>query len=144
MIHSAQSVQVDMIGKYCEKSGYGYKYKNKLSIPILGLVDDIIGISEVGFKAQQMNAIINVKTAEKGLRFGPLKCKTMVIGRDTGCGLGNDLTVENWKVEHVTNAQTEETKLEEFYDGKFKLIQFNNKNILDSLFRILEIIWRIL
>ena len=37
------------------------KNKNKLPISILGLVDDIIGISEVGFKAQQMNAIINVK-----------------------------------------------------------------------------------
>ena len=102
------SVQVEKIGKYCEKSGYGYKYKNILSIPILGLVDDIIGISEVGFKAQQMNAIINVKTAERGLRFGPLKCKTMVIGKYTGCGISNPLVVDNWKVQHVTNAETEE------------------------------------
>ena len=42
------SVQVDSIGKYCEKSGYGYKYKKKLSIPMLGLIDNIIGISEIG------------------------------------------------------------------------------------------------
>ena len=45
---------------------------------MLGLIDDIIGISEIGFKAHQMNALINVKTAEKGLRFGPSKCKTMI------------------------------------------------------------------
>ena len=28
---------------------------------MLGLIDDIIGISEIGFKAHQMNAVINVK-----------------------------------------------------------------------------------
>ena len=65
------SVQVDKIGQHCQQSGYGYKYKNILEVSMLGLVDDIIGITEVGFKAQQMNALINVKTAEKGLRFGP-------------------------------------------------------------------------
>ena len=31
-------------------------------------------MSEPGFKAQQMKTMINVKTKEKGLRFGPSKC----------------------------------------------------------------------
>ena len=77
------SVQVDSIGKRCENSGYGYKYKNKLPISMLGLVDDIVGISEVGYKSHQMNAVINAKTAEKGLRFSATKCKTMLVGRCT-------------------------------------------------------------
>ena len=47
----------------------------------MGLVDDIIGISAIGIKAQQMNALLNIKTAEKGLRFGPSKCQTMIVGR---------------------------------------------------------------
>ena len=38
----------------------GFKFKNKLLIPVLGLVDDIIGI-----KAQQMNALKKIKTAKK-------------------------------------------------------------------------------
>ena len=41
-------------------------YKDKLSIGMLGLVDDIIGVTEAGFKAQMLNAFINVKTAENG------------------------------------------------------------------------------
>ena len=49
---------------------------------MLGLMDDIIGIYQPGYKAQQMNALINVKTAEKGLRFGSCKCKSMLIGKD--------------------------------------------------------------
>lgn len=34
---------------------------------MLGLVDDLIGITDAGFKAQQMNSIIISKTAEKRL-----------------------------------------------------------------------------
>ena len=69
------SVQVDTIGQECSESGYGYKYKDILPVGILGLVDDTIGVTEVGYKAQMMNAFFNVKTAEKGLQFGVKKCK---------------------------------------------------------------------
>ena len=117
------SVQVNSIGKKCEESGYGYKYKNKLPIPILGLVDDVIGISEAGIRAHQLNALINVKTAEKGLRFGPAKCKTLVVGKDTKSVLTNALVVDNWKVEHVTNDFTGQPELIESYDGKAPIDQ---------------------
>ena len=115
------SVQVDSIGKQIEKSGYGYKYKNKLPIPILGLVDDIIGISAIGIKAQQMNALLNAKTAEKGLRFGPSKCKTMIVGQENKAFNTNALTVDNWKVEYVIDEKTGEPKLNEWYDGKIEI-----------------------
>ena len=46
----------------------------------LGLVDDIVGITEAGYKAQQLNTFINVKTEEKMLQFGPKKCKSMLVG----------------------------------------------------------------
>ena len=117
------SVQVNSIGKKCEESGYGYKYKNKLPIPILGLVDDVIGISEAGIRAHQLNALINVNTAEKGLRFGPAKCKTLVVGKDTKSVLTNALVVDNWKVEHVTNDFTGQPELIESYDGKAPIDQ---------------------
>ena len=96
------SVQVDAIGKHCQKSDLGYKYKKQLPIPMLGLVDDIIGISEIGIKAQQMNALINVKTVEKGLRFGHTKCKTMVVGKNTETIVTNPLeTIETNPLESI-------------------------------------------
>ena len=64
------SVQVDKIGKSLEKAGIGYLYKNELPISMLGLIDDVVGVREAGFKAQQLNAILNVKTSEKGLQYG--------------------------------------------------------------------------
>ena len=61
------SVQVDSIGKSVEEAGIGYYYKSKLPITMLGLVDDVVG---AGYKAQQLNVILNVKTSEKGLQYG--------------------------------------------------------------------------
>ena len=51
------SVQVDAIAKEVEKAGIGYNYKEELPINILGLVDDLIGVTEAGFKTQIMNTI---------------------------------------------------------------------------------------
>ena len=48
---------------------------------LLGLVETL-SETKAGYKAQQMNALFNVKTAEKGLRFGPSKCKFMLIGKN--------------------------------------------------------------
>ena len=68
------SVQVDKIGKDCMEAGLYYLYKNVLPVGFLGLVDDIVGITEAGFRAQQLNSVINIKTAEKSLQFGVKKC----------------------------------------------------------------------
>ena len=84
------SVQVDMIGKDCMEAGHHYLYKNLLPIGFLGLVDDIVGITEAGFKAQELNAYINIKTAEKRLQFGVKKCKSMLIGKKSDNVLNNN------------------------------------------------------
>ena len=47
----------------------------------MGMVDDIVGITEAGNQASQLNVFINVKTAEKTLQCGPPKCQYMVVGK---------------------------------------------------------------
>ena len=67
-------------------------------VTMLGMVDDIVGVSEVGYyKAQQLDTIINTKTAEKGLQFGALKCKMMVIGKSSEEIHKNHLEVDKWE-----------------------------------------------
>ena len=88
---------------------------------MLGLVDDTIGVTEAGYKAQQMNAYFNVKTAEKSLQFGPNKCKTMLIGKDTKNVLNSKLSVDNWKVEHEDNKETGDNDLVETYSGQIDI-----------------------
>ena len=57
------SVQVDTFGKAIEEEGIGYLYKNVLPITMLGLVDDVVLVTDTGYKAQQMNMILDVKTS---------------------------------------------------------------------------------
>ena len=63
-------------------------------VSMMGMVDDLIGITEAGFNAKQMNVFINVKTAEKTLQFGPNKCKTMFVGKSSKLVLDSDLHVD--------------------------------------------------
>ena len=59
------SVQVDSIAKEVEETGLGYKYKDSLPVGMLGLVADLIGVTKAGFQSQHLNAVLNVKSAEK-------------------------------------------------------------------------------
>ena len=118
------SVQVDTIGKYCEDSGLGYKYKDRIQVTMLGMVDDIAGISEAGYKAQQLNAVINTKTAEKGLQFGVSKCKTMLIGKNIENIATSKLSVDKWSVSH-----NKEQFLEN-YEGQVYLEQTDEQKYL--------------
>ena len=95
------SVQVDAICKDVEKAGLGIKHKNSLEISTLALVDDIIGVSEAGYKAVQMNSVINVKTAEKCLQFGVSKCKSMFVGKDKNDLLDSELLVDKWELKQA-------------------------------------------
>ena len=90
------SVQVDTIAKDVEDGNVGYRYKDELPINILGLVDDIIGVSEAGFKAQIMSTILNFKSAEKTLQFGTKKCKIMKIGKGHELVRSNPIYLDNW------------------------------------------------
>ena len=43
------SAQVDKIGQACMEAGYNYLYKNELPIGFLGMIDDIVGVTEAGY-----------------------------------------------------------------------------------------------
>ena len=55
-----------------------YKYLDEVSVPLLGGVDDLIGVAEDGYKT---NTFVNVKTADKDLKFGIDKCKVMIVSK---------------------------------------------------------------
>ena len=124
------SVQVDSIGKECEKSTYGYLYKDNLQVSLLGLVDDMIGVTEAGYKAQQMNALINVQTAGKGLQFGVTKCKAMLVGKDTANVLYSDLTVDKWSSVHMDTTESGVDELVDIYEGQVVISRTDEQKYL--------------
>ena len=75
------------------------------SVPvgILGMVDDLVGISEAGYKAQELNAYVNTKTADKKLQFGPDKCKVMLVGKTQENFHKNKLFVDCWDIKYDEN-----------------------------------------
>ena len=77
---------------------------------------DIIGVTDSGFKAQQMNVLFNVKTAEKRLQFGEKKCKSMLISNKNEV-LNSPLMVDKWVVKHVENPASGKSDLVETYEG---------------------------
>ena len=89
---------VDQIGKQClENEKYLHYYRNKVPVPPLSLIDDIIAIAKCGYKSVEMTSYLNTQTNIKKLRFGVKKCFKMHIGKDhTKCP---DLTIDNWKLE---------------------------------------------
>ena len=123
------SVQVDDIGQECAEAGHGYRYKNILPIGMLGLVDDIIGITEPGFKAQMLNAFLNIKTAEKGLQFGVKKCKSMLIAKNTENILNSSLCVDKWNLEHRVEPSGD-TTLVESYGGQVEIEKCSEQKYL--------------
>ena len=123
------SVQVDNIGKECIAEGHTYLYKDRLPVGFLGLVDDIIGVTEAGIAAQKLNAFINIKTAEKKLQFGPTKCKSMLVGKNVQ-SVNSKLMVDEWSVNYVENEQTGEADLNEMYCGLTGIEKTNEQKYL--------------
>ena len=96
----------------------GYKYKDVLAVSLLGLVDDMISITDAGHKAQQMNAVLNIKTAEKRLQFGESKCKSMIITKNSKESIiNNPLLVDKWKTPHEDSSVSGKSELVETYEG---------------------------
>ena len=124
------SAQVDSIGQECMKAGHFYLYKNKLPVGFLGLVDDIVGITEAGYKTQQLNTLINLKTAEKSLQFGVNKCKSMLISKNDQHVINSDTMIDKWEVTYEESPDTGELNLVEKFSDLTRVEKTDNQTFL--------------
>ena len=123
------SLMVDGFGKESTKPDLEpYKYKNKVKIPLLGMVDDIFMISESGHKAQRLNGFINAKTAIKRLQFGPEKCHVMHIGKDIPEYKKMGFYVDGWKMKETENKETKEV-----FNGEEEIDESKNEKYLGQI-----------
>ena len=112
------SNQVDTFGKECLEEGkYNYTYKGEVEIPPLGMVDDLLCISECGHKTAMVNAYINHKTSSKKLQFGVNKCKKLHVGHSQVDYKCQDLIVENWDEVEMKNDVTGELEMKDVQVG---------------------------
>ena len=115
------SLQVDEIGKdSLDENLEPYKYKGEIEIPALGWIDDIITVSESGYKTARINSFINAQLATKKLRLGAKKCYTLHVGTKHEEFKHVPLYVDGWKVNIVENYDSEETKWKDTLEEDMK------------------------
>ena len=108
------SKQVDTFGKEClEVSKHTYLYRGEVPIPPLSMIDDMLCVTECGFKTTSANAFITYKTDSKKLQFGANKCKKLHVGKQYEEFKCQTLKVDNWEEIEMMN---EETGLEDIED----------------------------
>ena len=109
---------MDTIGKECLVEGkYTYSYKGVVDIPPLGMVDDLICISECGHKSAMMNAYINFKTNSKKLQFGVDKCKKLHVGHIKKPYKCQELSVDKWSEVEIRNDVTGDMETNDLFEG---------------------------
>ena len=111
-----------------------FKYKNKVSIPVLGMVDDTLGVSESGYKAVRLNAFMNAKTAFKRLQFGPSKCFILNVGKNIKSHKNIELYVDGWKLKEVTLVNAGDKEFEvEIFDGEKEIEEKQSERYLGQI-----------
>ena len=86
-----------------ENPEYLYKYKVHVPLGTLGMMDDIVGVSENGVHATQLNAFVNIKTAEKKLQFWHNKCNTKKNVHKIVRYVRTDLFIDHLSEQHDEN-----------------------------------------
>ena len=82
--------------------------KGVVMIPPLSMVDDVICISECGYKSVMVNSYIKCKTSSKKLQFGSIKCKKIHIGKECEQYKCHPLYVDSWEENEGENDEVED------------------------------------
>ena len=78
------SNQMDSISRECIRDNVGmYMYRNVVTIPPLGMIDDLAAIAKCGPDSIILNAVINAKINMKRLEFNATKCVKLHICKES-------------------------------------------------------------
>ena len=128
------SNQVDTFGKECLDEGkYTYVYRGEVDIPPLGMVDDLLCITECGPSTSMMNSFINCKTSSKKLMFGVNKCKKLHVGIKDVDFKCQDLMIDKWKEVNVKGEYSEESNHTDVFEGEHIMEQKEEERYLGDL-----------
>ena len=128
------SVSVDSYGKECLEEGqHLYLYKQEVQIPPLAMIDDLLIVSECGYRTTMANSFINAKSNLKKLQFGTDKCHKMHVGKKRIDEVCPDVFVDGWKVEEVTEVETNNTEMKDEFSGKIMMEEVPEEKYLGDI-----------
>ena len=106
-------------------------YKGEVPIPPLSMVDDVICITECGYKSVMVNSFLQAKTSMKKLQFGSSKCKKIHIGKKCENYKCHQLYVDKW--DEVHDISKDDTKTQDVLLGKVLMEESNEEKYLGDL-----------
>ena len=86
------SNQMDSIPRdYLKEKIEMFKYRNAISIPPLGMIDDLASVAYCGYQSVKMNATINAKIDLKKLELNKKKCVKLHVSKSDrkNCNIQN-------------------------------------------------------
>ena len=112
-----------------------YRFKNRVPISILTVIDDQVGVSVQGVSSNRLNSHINVSSAVKGLQFCPTKCVQMTIrSKGSKSEFVDKLYVDRWECvrtdDTIKDVYVGKTPMENVHSQKYLglFIQSNGKH----------------
>ena len=113
------SKTVDTFGQKClKRSEYTYLYRGEVEIPPLSMVDDLLTISECGYKTSMVHGFMKIMTDSKKLQFGADKCKKMHVGKYCEIYKCQTLKVDQWKEIEIINEETGSEEINDIIEGE--------------------------
>ena len=108
-------------------------HQTKPNQTLLGMVDDVLSISDCGYKTRRMNAFLNAKTAVKRLQLGPDKCHVMHVGKNIPEYKKDTLYVDGWEMKEIQNKSTGEVEVQETLQGNSIISENINEKYLGQI-----------
>ena len=128
------SKQVDGFGQEClEKHKYTFMYKNEVEIPPLSMIDDLLCISECGYKTPMLNTYMKVKTNSKKLQFGDQKCKKLHVGKLCEEFKCHKISVDAWREITIFKDEIGVDKIEDKYSGEEEIEEKTEEKYLGDI-----------
>ena len=97
------------------------------------MVDDLICVSECGFKTSVLHSYMKFKTASKKLQFGVKKCKKLHVGKYCEEFKCQQLFVDTWEEVEVENCDNGEIVTEDCFIGEELLEEKNEEKYLGDV-----------
>ena len=121
------SNQIDKFGRQClEEETNIYIYRNTVPIAPLAMCDDLLVISECGYKTDLAVAYLNSQASFNYLQFGPSKCAKMHVGKIKQKFKCSPVYLDNWISEEKENKITGKIRKNSGKFRKFRKIQENS------------------
>ena len=128
---------VDTFGRECLKDGkYTYSYRGEVDIPPLGMIDDLLCVTECGPRSSMMSGFINCKTNSKKLMFEIEKCKKLHVGQTVMDFKCQDLFLDKWTEVAIRGEEAKDIVYQDVFEGEEMIEQKEEEKYLGDVISV--------